>query len=92
LPDVPTLAEAGLPGFDVSGWFGLFAPKGTPPDIVAKLNAETVKILNDPQFKQDFLNRGAITIGGSSEAFTKYAADERVRWAKIIADAKITLE
>jgi tripartite-type tricarboxylate transporter receptor subunit TctC len=92
LPDVPTLAEAGLPGFDVSGWFGLFAPKGTPPDIVAKLNAETVKILNDPQFKADFLSRGAVTIGGSSEAFTKYAADERVRWAKIIEEAKITLE
>lgn len=92
LPDVPTLAEAGLPGFDVSGWFGLFAPKGTPPDIVAKLNAATVKILNDPQFKQDFLNRGAITVGGTSEAFTKYAADERARWAKIIADAKITLD
>ena len=92
LPDVPTLAEAGLPGFDVSGWFGLFAPKGTPPDIVAKLNAETVKILNDPQFKEEFLNRGAITIGGSSAAFTKYAADERVRWGKIIEEAKITLE
>ena len=89
---MPTLAEAGLPGFDVSGWFGLFAPKGTPPDIVAKLNAETVKILNDPQFKADFLSRGAVTIGGSSEAFTKYAADERVRWGKIIKEANITLE
>ena len=92
LPDVPTLAESGLPGFDVSGWFGLFAPKGTPPDIVAKLNAATVKILNDPQFKEEFLSKGAVTIGDSSEAFTKYAADERARWAKIIADAKITLE
>lgn len=92
LPDVPTLAEAGLPGFDVSGWFGLFAPKGTPPDIVAKLNAATVKILNDPQFKAEFASRGAVTIGDSSEAFTKYAADERARWAKIIADAKITLD
>jgi tripartite-type tricarboxylate transporter receptor subunit TctC len=48
--------------------------------------------LNDPQFKADFLSRGAVTIGGSSEAFTKYAADERVRWAKIIEEAKITLE
>jgi tripartite-type tricarboxylate transporter receptor subunit TctC len=70
----------------------LFAPKGTPPDIVAKLNAATVKILNDPQFKEEFLSKGAVTIGDSSEAFTKYAADERARWAKIIADAKITLE
>jgi tripartite-type tricarboxylate transporter receptor subunit TctC len=92
LPDVPSIAEAGLPGYEVSGWFGLYAPKATPPDIVAKLNFETVKILNDPQIKAQLLSQGAVTIGDTSEQFNQYALEERQRWAKIIKEANIEID
>lgn len=92
LPEVPTLAEAGLPGYEVAGWFGLYAPKATPLAIVTKLNEETVKILNDPQIKAQLLAQGAVTIGDTSEHFNQYALEERIRWAAIIKEAKIELE
>ena len=92
LPNVPAIAEAGLPGYEVSGWFGLYAPKATPPEIVAKLNTETVKILNDPQIKAQLLSQGAVTIGDTSEHFNQYALQERERWAKIIKDANIEID
>ena len=92
LPEVPTIAEAGLAGYEVSGWFGLYAPKATPPDIVEKLNLETVKILNDPQIKAQLLAQGAVTVGDTSAHFNQYALDERHRWAKIIQDAGIVID
>ena len=92
LPDVPTIAESGLKGYEVSGWFGLYAPKATPSAIVEKLNLETVKILNDPQIKAQLLAQGAVTIGDTSAHFNQYAQEERVRWAKIIQDAGIVID
>jgi tripartite-type tricarboxylate transporter receptor subunit TctC len=92
LPDVPTIAESGLTGYEVSGWFGLYAPKATPPAIVEKLNLETVKILNDPQIKVQLLSQGAVTIGDTSAHFNQYAQEERVRWAKIIQEANIVID
>ncbi|MEI6836818.1 MAG: tripartite tricarboxylate transporter substrate binding protein [Alcaligenaceae bacterium] len=92
LPEVPTIAEAGLAGYEVSGWFGLYAPKATPLDIVEKLNLETVKILNDPQIKAQLLAQGAVTIGDTSAHFNQYALEERHRWAKIIQDAGIVID
>ena len=92
LPDVPTIAESGLAGYEVSGWFGLYAPKATPPAIVEKLNLETVKILNDPQIKAQLLAQGAVTIGDTSAHFNQYAQEERVRWAKIIQEANIVID
>jgi tripartite-type tricarboxylate transporter receptor subunit TctC len=92
LPDVPTISEAGLNGYVVEGWFGLYAPKGTPPDVIAKLNAETTKILKDPEIKAQLLSQGAVTVGDSSEHFEQFAREERARWAKIIEEAKIELE
>jgi tripartite-type tricarboxylate transporter receptor subunit TctC len=92
LPDVPTISEAGLNGYVVEGWFGLYAPKGTPPDVIAKLNAETTKILKDPEIKAQLLSQGAVTVGDSIEHFEQFAREERARWAKIIEEAKIELE
>lgn len=92
LPDVPTIAESGLKGYEVSGWFGLYAPKATPAAIVEKLNLETVKILNDPQIKAQLLGQGAVTIGDTSAQFNQYAQEERVRWAKIIKEANIVID
>jgi len=89
LPDVPTISEAGLTGYVVEGWFGLYAPKGTPSEIIAKLNTETTKILRDPEIKEQLLAQGAVTVGDSSEHFEQFAKEERARWAKIIHDAGI---
>ncbi len=63
MPDVPTVAESGLPGFDVASWYGLLAPAGTPPDIIARLHAETTRILQQPDVQQQFLTMGAAPVG-----------------------------
>ena len=84
LPDVPTVAEAGLPGFEASSWFGILAPAGTPPDIIAKLNAEIAKWLASPEAKERMLALGANAAGGSPEDFAKHIAAETVKWQKVV--------
>jgi len=69
-PDVPTLAESGLPGYEIGSWQGVFAPAGTPPDIVKRLNTEIVKIINMPDVQKRLLELGAEPVGNSSEEFT----------------------
>jgi tripartite-type tricarboxylate transporter receptor subunit TctC len=92
LPDVPTMAEAGLANYVVEGWFGLFAPAGVPPAVVTRLNAEVVRILKDPATTAALRAQGAEPGADSAEAFGAFVAKERVRWAKVIRDANITLE
>jgi tripartite-type tricarboxylate transporter receptor subunit TctC len=92
LPNVPTLAESGVPGYEVTGWFGLFAPAKTDPAIIQKLNAEMVRILDMPEVKQQLLSLGAEPAGGSSEDFTRFVHAEHDKWAKVIKDAGIVLE
>lgn len=92
LPDVPTAAEAGLPGFEASSWFALVAPAGTPKEIVARLNAEMVKILRDPKMVEQFANRGVRLVGDSVEAFTAFIPKERSRWADIVKVSGVKLE
>ncbi|MGP1615319.1 MAG: tripartite tricarboxylate transporter substrate-binding protein, partial [Pollutimonas bauzanensis] len=92
LPQVPTMAEAGLPGYEVNGWFGLFAPAKVDPAIVEKLNAEVQKILNQPEVKQQLLALGAEPAGGSVRDFTQFVQAEHDKWAKVIKDAGISLE
>jgi tripartite-type tricarboxylate transporter receptor subunit TctC len=87
LPDVPTVAEAGLPGFESSSWFGLLAPAGTPPAIVVKLNAEVAKWLATPDAKERLAKQGANAVGGSPEDFEKHIAAETVKWAKVVKDS-----
>ncbi len=87
LPDVPTIAEAGLPGFESSSWFGLLAPAGTPPAIVVKLNAEVAKWLATPDAKERLAKQGANAVGGSPEDFEKHIAAETVKWAKVVKDS-----
>jgi tripartite-type tricarboxylate transporter receptor subunit TctC len=89
LPEVPTIAEAGLAGFDVNGWYGLYAPAGTPKDIITRLNAEVVKILAMPDVKARLLDAGIIATSSSPEAFAAYAQAETQRWAKVVKDANI---
>jgi len=83
-PDVPTIAEAGVPGYEIGSWQGVFAPAGTPPAIVARLNAEIVKIINLPDTKEKLLMLGAEPVGNSSEDFTIFVRAEVGKWGDVV--------
>jgi tripartite-type tricarboxylate transporter receptor subunit TctC len=84
VPDLPTLAEAGLPGFDISTWWGFLAPAGTPKEIVAKWNAEVIRILNTPEMKAFFAQQGAEPSPTSPEEFAALIRREIPKYAKIV--------
>ena len=84
LPDLPTLEESGLPGFEASSWFGMLAPAGTPPSIVAKLNGVIATWLATPEAKEKLASQGAIAAGGTPEAFARHIAQETTKWAKVV--------
>lgn len=92
LPDVPTAAEAGLPGFEASSWFALVAPAGTPQAIVDRLNAETAKILKDPKMVETFAARGVRLVGNSVASFTAFIPPERARWGEIVKTSGVKLD
>ena len=83
-PDVPTLGESGLPGYEIGSWQGVFAPAGTPPDIVKRLNAEIVKIINLPDIQKKLLDLGAEPVANSSEEFTAFVKVEVVKWGEVV--------
>ena len=87
IPDVPTVAEAGLPGFEASSWFGILAPAGTPPAIVARINAEIAKWLATPEAKEKLAKQGANAAGGTPDDFAKHIATETAKWAKVVKDS-----
>lgn len=92
LPDVPTLAESGVPGYEASVWLALLAPANTPSDIVNKLNKEIVKILASPDMKKALFDAGVESAYATPEAMTTYMGKEYERWGKVIKDANITLQ
>lgn len=83
-PDVITMGEAGVPGFDVQSWFGLVAPKGTPKDIIARVNAEAVNALATAEIKERFLDLGAVPAPMSPEAFGDFIRAEIIRWSEVV--------
>jgi tripartite-type tricarboxylate transporter receptor subunit TctC len=83
-PDVPTLAEAGLAGYEIGSWQGVFAPAGTPPEIVKRLNTEMVRIINLPDVKEKLLGLGAEPVGNTSEEFTVFVKAEVVKWGDVV--------
>ena len=87
LPDTPTVAESGLPGFEASSWFGVLTPAGTPPAIIAKLNTEIAKWLASPEAKEKLLALGANAAGGSPEDFARHIQQESAKWAKVVKDS-----
>lgn len=91
-PDVPTIAESGVPGFEAKSWFGMVAPAGTPPAIVAKINSDLRSIFADPEFKKGLDRQGLEPIIGSSADFSRFIQSEGVKWGKVVRDAKVTLE
>jgi tripartite-type tricarboxylate transporter receptor subunit TctC len=92
LPDVPTLDEAGLKGFNIGTWFGVLAPAATPKDIVARLNTEMVKVIQSPEFRKRMDEIGAEAIGNSSEQMAAQIRSETDKFAKLVKDAKVTIE
>jgi tripartite-type tricarboxylate transporter receptor subunit TctC len=92
LPDVPTMQEAGLIGYEVSGWYGLVGPAKMPRAVVAKLNGELNRMLQDPAAREILAREGADPLPGTPEAFTKTIADDIVKWAKVVKAAGLKVE
>jgi tripartite-type tricarboxylate transporter receptor subunit TctC len=93
LPDVPTIAEGGLPTFEATFWFGLFAPGGTPPAILARLNAEAQSILADAAFRERSLDPYMFQpLSGSPQEFAAYIRADVRKWDRVIRDANIKVE
>lgn len=92
LPDVPTMAEAGVPGYAATSWGGVLAPAGTPPAIVAKLNKEIVRILNTPDVRERLTALGAEPVGGTSAEFAEVLRKETARFSKLVKEIGITPE
>jgi tripartite-type tricarboxylate transporter receptor subunit TctC len=84
LPELPTVAESGLKGYETITWFGFVAPARTPPAVVARLNAEIVKVLALPEVRNLFASQGIETLGGTPDHFASYIRDEIAKWAKAI--------
>lgn len=92
LPEVPTIAEQGAPGFEASAWSALFAPAGTPPAIVARLNQEVRALMRTPAQQERIANAGSIPLDLSPEAFTGFLERERASWGEIIRTANVRLD
>jgi tripartite-type tricarboxylate transporter receptor subunit TctC len=88
-PQVPTIAEMGVPGYDTSSWFAFFVPARTPPEIVRKMHADTVKVLAEPEIKSKLDKLGLIPVGSTPDALAKHLRDEMEKWAPVIKAANI---
>lgn len=88
-PQLPTVAESGLPGYEYVSWYGVLAQAATPKDIIAKLNAELLKVIRNPDVREKLSAEGGEVVGGTPEEFGAYIREELKRWAKIIKEANI---
>jgi len=91
-PDIPTMAEAGVPGFESLSWYGLWAPAGTPPEIVKRMQEEIAKAYASPDLKATLASQGAEPGGEPTEAFAKFVRAETEKWGKLARDAKVTID
>ena len=92
MPDLPTIAEAGVPGYEAGAWFGLLAPAGTPKPIVAQLSAESARIIKLPDVSKRVSELGADPVGSTPEQFAELIKTEIAKWAKVIKDANVELQ
>lgn len=90
--EVPTFAEAGVPGYEASAWNGLVAPRGTPAAIVSRLNAEAVRAVNHPEVKERMVKFGGLPAGSTPEEFAVFLRSERAKWGKLIREAGLRLD
>jgi len=91
-PELPTVAEAALPGYSVTNWIGLFAPAGSPRDIVSKLNGETIRIMQAPDIRKRLANEGAKFTAKTPEEFGAFVRSEIAKWAKVVKEAGIRVD
>jgi tripartite-type tricarboxylate transporter receptor subunit TctC len=91
-PELPTMIEAGMPGFAVAGWYGLLAPAGTPATIIAKLNREVVRILHTAEVRERLAGEGSEPVGSTPEEFAAHMNSEVAKWQKVILEADMKLE
>ena len=92
LPDIPSVAEAGVPGYESVSWFGFVAPGGTPKDVIARLHKEIVAILRAPEVTERFAKEGTEVVANSPQEFERYIGAEAVKWAKVVKSAGIKPE
>ncbi len=92
LPDVPTFAEAGLPGVEAYAWYGFFARAGTPRETIDKLNADAIKVMKGPDFTSVYKETGSEFVGTSPEAFAKFIEAESAKWSKIVKESGATVD
>ena len=89
-PEVPTISESGVPGFEAKSWFGLVAPVGTPPDIIKRINQDVTKVISEPAFAERYLAaQGLVPIVDTPEQFAAFIRAETVKWGKVVKDANI---
>jgi tripartite-type tricarboxylate transporter receptor subunit TctC len=86
LPDLPTIAESGFPGYEINSWQGVFAPAGTPQDVILKINGEIVRMLSAPDVRERMSHEGADPVGSTPEEFSKRVASELAKWSKLVKD------
>ncbi len=92
LPEIPTFGEAGIPGMEVTGWQGILVPAGTPRELITRLNADIVRVLNQPEVREAIINSGGEVGGDTPEAFRKFIHAEHARWGSVIREANIRVE
>jgi tripartite-type tricarboxylate transporter receptor subunit TctC len=91
-PDVPTMQEAGVPGYEVTSWYGLWAPAGTPPDVVKRLQEEVAKAMQRPEIKEIWAQQGSGPGGNTPEQFGAFVKTEVIKWAKVVKDANVRID
>ena len=92
VPDVPTVAESGLPGFVSDTYFGMFAPAGTPPDVIARINSAINRILATPEFQERLATLGAQPAGGTPDQFAAVIRADTAKWSKVVKESGISTE
>ncbi len=91
-PEIPTMIEAGVPGYDVSAWFGLLAPAGTPQPLIDELSRHLIAVLHSPELEKQFFELGAQPVGDTPEEFARFIAEEGAKWSKVARTNNIKLE
>jgi len=91
LPDVPTIAEQGVKGYELTNWFGLVVPAGTPKDVIARVHGDFTKVLQEKEIRDKIAGMGADVVANSSEDFARFWRNESDKWARVIKEAKITV-
>jgi tripartite-type tricarboxylate transporter receptor subunit TctC len=92
LPEVPTIAESGVPGYEVNVWFGMQVPAATPRPVVDKLNRDIVTLLKEPDVVKRFRDQGVEVVASTPEQFSKLVQSEVVKWTQLVQDANIRIE